>query len=123
MTFENISENAVLNAVGRLVDPGKKINMPVDYYAAHKAFMDNYVTAKTGKIAGMEEYDRLAGHDPVQKDDAKETDLMDEVIAEAAEAKAAEAKAAEAKAAKATEAAKAKATRAAKAAEAKKAAQ
>jgi hypothetical protein len=88
MTFENITKNAVLNAGGRLVDPGKKISMDVEYYATHKNFVDAYVENKKAKITGLDEYKDFienGGKKDEPKDEDK-TDLMAEVIEEEAEA-------------------------------------
>ena len=91
MTFENITDNAVLNAAGRLVDPGKKINMPVEYYAEHKDFVDGYVKDKRAKIDGLDEYKAFLSSDKKPKEEKEEkVDLMEEVIAEQEEEKAEE---------------------------------
>lgn len=84
MTFENITENSVLNAAGRLVDPGKKIFMGVEYYAAHKDFIDGYVDSKKAKIDGIKEYEDFVknGQKGNDKEDEKKVDLMDEVLEE-----------------------------------------
>ena len=82
MTFENITENRVLNAAGRLVDPGVKISMPVSYYAEQKPFVDAYVEDKTAKITGMEEYTAFLGRAPEKEEPVENVDLMDEVIEE-----------------------------------------
>jgi len=47
MKFKNITENAVLNAGGRLIEPGAEIYISDDYYNKHKDFIDKYV--KDGK--------------------------------------------------------------------------
>ena len=57
MTIKNITEKANIAAVGRILTPGKKITMPVEYYAEKKDFIDNHVTEKRAKLTGMEEYD------------------------------------------------------------------
>ncbi len=82
MTFENISENSVINAVGRLVDPGKKINMPVDYYSLHKAFVDGYVSEKKAKITGEDEYSLFVKKGKPLEEKKDTVDLMAEVIGE-----------------------------------------
>ena len=89
MTFKNISENAVINAAGRLLDPGMKVGMKVEYYDKHKDFVDAYVTKKVGEITGLDEYEDFIknGSKPVKKE--KKVDLMEEVRAEE-EAKAKE---------------------------------
>ena len=90
MTFKNISENAVLNAAGRLLDPGIKVSMKVEYYAKHKDFVDAYVTRKVGQITGMKEYEDFMNGVKTVPVKEKKVDLMEEVRAEE-EAKAKEA--------------------------------
>jgi outer membrane biosynthesis protein TonB len=79
MTFENITEKSVLNAAGRLVDPGKKIDMPVEYYAEHKDFVDGFVTAKKAKIGGESEYKEFLKSGPKKDEKKEKVDLMAEV--------------------------------------------
>ncbi len=80
MTFENITKKAVLNAAGRLVDPGSKITMPVEYYANHKDFIDAYVSDKKAKIGGTEEYKEFLKNDGKKpKKEEEKVDLMAEV--------------------------------------------
>jgi hypothetical protein len=81
MTFENITKDTVVNAAGRLVDPGYKIDMPVEYYAKHKEFIDAYVSAGKAKIGGKEEYEEfLKGEKADKKEDKNEkVDLLAEV--------------------------------------------
>lgn len=95
MTFENISKNAVLNAGGRLLDPGAKIPLNVEYYAQYKDFIDSYVERKLGKLTGMEEYeDFIKNGGKKEEPEVEKVDLMEEVRAEEeAAAKEAEAKA------------------------------
>jgi len=89
MTFENISENAVLNAGGRLLDPGAKIPLDVEYYARYKDFIDAYVDRKVGKLSGLEEYEEFIRNGG-KKEESKEekVNLMEEVRAEEEIAKA-----------------------------------
>ena len=56
MTVQNITDNRIINVAGRLVDPKQKINMPMTYYAEHKAFVDGHVKKGHAVIGGMEEY-------------------------------------------------------------------
>ena len=83
MTFKNISENSIINAGGRLLDPGSKITMDVEYYAKYKNFVDNYVTKKVGEIGGIEEYEAFIkdGGKKAPKVEEK-VDLMEEEKAE-----------------------------------------
>ena len=87
MTFKNITKNAVINAAGRLVDPGVEIYMPVEYYAKHKAFVDTYVTEKKGKVGGLDEYKSFLQNGPESSTvkEEEKVDLMAEVIEEEAE--------------------------------------
>ena len=112
MKLKNISKNSVINAVGRLVDPGIEVLMPVDYYAKNKAFVDNYVEKKQVEIAGIEEYREYVSLTMKNEESAPET-IVTTLEAEEAK-KANEAKEAE-EAKKAEEAEKTK-----KAEEAKK---
>ena len=93
MTFKNISENAVLNAAGRLLDPGVKVFMNVEYYAKHKDFIDAYVARKVGEITGIKEYEDFMNGVKTTPAKEKKIDLMEEVRAEEeAKSKEAEAK-------------------------------
>jgi len=87
MTFKNITENAVLNAAGRLVDPGSEIFMPVEYYAKHKGFVDRYVEAKKAEIGGLDEYKKFLEEGEVEEKKDEKVDLMEEVLKEESENK------------------------------------
>ena len=89
MIFENITENAVLNAVGRLVDPGGRTTMPVEYYSSNKSFIDQYVADKKAKIEGMDEYKSFIANGAKAEEKVPEpkVDLMEEVLKEEEEAK------------------------------------
>ena len=85
MTITNITDNRIINAAGRLIDPGKTILMEVSYYAQHKSFVDQYVKEGKAKIDGLDEYEAFlkSGKEEEQKDEP--TDLLAEVQAEAEE--------------------------------------
>ena len=87
MTFENITEKSVLNAAGRLVDPGKKITMPVSYYAEQKDFIDAYVKNGKAKVTGIDEYKKFIenGAEVKKEEEVEKVDLMEEVQNEEAE--------------------------------------
>ena len=81
MKFKNITENAVLNAAGRLVDPGKEIFMDVKYYAKHKGFIDAYVKDGKAEVSGIDEYERFisgASSTDEKEENAKEGPAKDE---------------------------------------------
>ena len=84
MIFENITKNSVLNAVGRLVDPGSKIIMSVEYYAEYKTFIDGYVKKNLAKIEGIDEYKEFIKNGNKNEKELKEekVDLIEEVRAE-----------------------------------------
>ena len=93
MTVKNITENTLINVVGRLLDPQQKINMPLEYYVKHKVFVDAYVDAKEVEIGGMEEYEAHIGGATGKTPSAKKTETKVEAKAETkTEAKVEEAK-------------------------------
>jgi outer membrane biosynthesis protein TonB len=57
MTIKNITKNANISAVGQILTPGIRKNMPVEYYAKRKYFIDGLVLEKKASITGMEEYE------------------------------------------------------------------
>ena len=85
MTITNITDNRIINAAGRLIDPGKTILMEVSYYAQHKSFVDQYIKEGKAKIDGLDEYEAFlkSGKEEEQKDES--ADLLTEVQAEAEE--------------------------------------
>ncbi len=79
MTFKNISENSVINAGGRLLDPGTKIPLKVEYYDKYKDFIDAYVTKGDGEIDGIKEYNDFIKNGKTEVKKEKKIDLMEEV--------------------------------------------
>jgi outer membrane biosynthesis protein TonB len=86
MTFKNITTNSILNAAGRLVDPGKTILMEVEYYEKHKSFVDKYVKEGKAEIGGLDEYEEFLKNkdNPKEEEKKEKVDLIAEVQAEEA---------------------------------------
>jgi len=82
MTLTNITENRIINAAGRLIDPKKTIFMDVEYYASHKSFIDQYVSSKQAEVGGLDEYEAYLQGGKAAKEDNEPTDLIAEVLSE-----------------------------------------